>query len=43
MNFTTGMRSPEEERAFRALYGDGGFASWERTIASAPPENRLWI
>jgi hypothetical protein len=43
MNFTTGMRSPEEERAFRALYGDGGFASWERTIASAPPENRFWI
>jgi hypothetical protein len=27
MNFTTGTRSPEEERAFRVLFGDGGFAS----------------
>jgi hypothetical protein len=44
MGFTTTaspeMRSPEEERALRALYGDGGFASWERTIANAPTENR---
>ena len=37
------MRSPEKERAFGALYGDGGFASWERTIARAVAENRLSI
>jgi hypothetical protein len=37
------MRSPEEQRAFGALYGDGGFASWERTISRAAPENRLSI
>jgi hypothetical protein len=35
--------SREEERASRGLYGDGGFASWERTLGSARPENRPWI
>jgi hypothetical protein len=35
--------SREEEWASRALYGDGGFASWERTLGSARPENRPGI
>jgi hypothetical protein len=37
---SSAMRSPDEEQAFRALYGEGGLSSWERTIVNAPPENR---
>jgi hypothetical protein len=33
-------RTPEQQRALQALHSDGGFSSWERTLAIAPPENR---
>ena len=34
------LRPPEQHRAYSALYGDGGLASWQRIIRSALPENR---
>jgi hypothetical protein len=36
-------RTPDQSRAFRDLYGDGGFSSWERVLANAAPENQLSI
>ena len=36
-------RTLDQERAYRALKGEGGFSSWERVLASAVPENRLDI
>jgi hypothetical protein len=33
-------REDAEERAFRALHGEGGFSSWERVLKAAKPHNR---
>jgi putative DNA primase/helicase len=33
----------DQLRALAALYGEGGFMSWERILANARPENRLPI
>jgi uncharacterized protein DUF3987 len=36
-------RTPEQQRAYDALHGDGGLASWERVVSQATPENRAAI
>jgi putative DNA primase/helicase len=41
--FLAAPRTPEQESAHRALYGEGGFSSWERVLSGAKPENRLGI
>jgi hypothetical protein len=33
-------RSPEQQKNYRILNGDGGFSSWERVLSGAVPENR---
>ena len=37
------LRTPEQNRAYSALHGDGGLASWQRIISCALPENRPTI
>jgi putative DNA primase/helicase len=37
------VRTPEQRHARSQLYGEGGFASWNRILKSAKPENRLSI
>jgi hypothetical protein len=37
------LRTPEQDRAYSALHGDGGLTSWQRIISSALPENRASI
>ncbi len=39
----TSLRSAAQQRAYHALYGDGGFSSWERVLAAAKSENRASI
>ena len=38
--FLPDARSPDQQRAYTALHGNGGFSSWERIIKSAEPESR---
>jgi hypothetical protein len=35
--------TPEQRRAHVALYGEGGFSSWERTLQNAARENKSII
>ena len=37
------MRTREQQRAHNAIYGEGGFPSWERTIGNAAPEHQAGI
>ena len=37
------LRTPEQDRAYSALHGDAGLASWQRIIRSALPENRASV
>jgi hypothetical protein len=34
------VRTPEQQRAYNALHGNGGYTSWERVIRTATPTNR---
>jgi hypothetical protein len=36
-------RTPEQQHAYQALYGDGGYSSWERVLNNARPEKRPGI
>lgn len=36
-------RTPNQDKAYRALNGEGGFSSWERILLGAKPELRLDI
>ncbi len=41
--FSQEERTPEQRKAYSALHGNGGLASWQRIIRSASPENRADI
>ena len=36
--FSQEERTPEQRKAYSALHGNGGLASWQRIIRSASPE-----
>lgn len=36
-------RTTEQQKSYRALYGEGGFSSWERVIGGARTEDRADI
>jgi hypothetical protein len=36
-------RTPDQEKSYQTLNGDGGLSSWERVLSAARPENRAGL